>query len=916
MRIILLIVSIFIVGCTQSSPTTPIQPDPNWTQGQLDNGVKYHIYPTDKEPVSLRLYVHIGSAHETEQQKGYAHFLEHMAFNGSTNFTSNDVVKMFESAGLSFGADINAYTSYYETVYQLDLPDNAQLENAMMWMRDIADGLTISDAEVAKEIGVIKGEIRRNRPENKGFSERYYDHLIQGTKLEHIDPVGTVESVSNTTSDSLRAFYQQWYHPQFAEIIVTGDVDAKAAQQLIEQKFANWTAAKTAPDNTVEKPRLTLTDYVDTVGQYDMPSLTLMSTRGPSLYTSREKQIEDWFDNLALELINRKLNAAFDDAAVPVQELVAASIDMDKNNVALYSVSFSPEQRETAEQLLIATLATLRDYGVTENDIQASIAANKQQLTDLDYDWSQQDAPDYAEAKSYSISTGEINQSKQDYRAALTQFVDSITLDKVNAQIHSLLSDEFVVLRAAENEQAIASLSAEIPALKAKLAEKGAKPIALAAGDNQLAGPQASGQVVAQKTNELGFHVWTLSNGVEVWLETDPTTEEHVSVIYASQGGYAALTPNLFAAADLSVPVVIKSGVGGYNGSDFDSYLTRNSIRVFPFVSSTHHGVELALTKEKLADAFKVIFNITTNINVDQRQLDKVRQENIQQQSNYLATPHGKWTQAANRNIFSPESRKYNQSAPALSMVTPEDIRAVHHELFGKNRGNKFVIVGDLTPAEVTPLLRHYIASIPLDEASAPSYKVAYNPEPKALVTVAENNEQNTLYTVSVINSDASAGTARTAFIDDMLQRVLSKRLNEYVREELGLDYAPDAYSVSRDQEPATDWVVDAQVAPKDIDKIDKAIDTVLADLAKGVTQQELDIAAKQLTVALHPLKENPVERTWFYTRYLIHGYGVEALKDVDAMADSITLEEFNQRVTEAFGAGTVKTKYRLTPAQ
>jgi len=109
---------------------------------------------------------------------------------------------------------------------------------------------------------------------------------------------------------------------------------------------------------------------------------------------------------------------------------------------------------------------------------------------------------------------------------------------------------------------------------------------------------------------------------------------------------------------------------------------------------------------------------------------------------------------------------------------------------------------------------------------------------------------------------------------------------------------------------------VDAQVAPKDIDKIDKAIDTVLADLAKGVTQQELDIAAKQLTVALHPLKENPVERTWFYTRYLIHGYGVEALKDVDAMANSITLEEFNQRVTEAFGAGTVKTKYRLTPEQ
>ncbi|TKG39415.1 M16 family metallopeptidase, partial [Vibrio tasmaniensis] len=149
-------VCLTLVGCSSTSSITEtlIQPDPAWTSGQLENGLTYHVYPDHEESVSVRLVVHAGSFQETDQQEGYAHFLEHMAFNGSKNFSQNDVIRLFEDAGASFGADINAYTSYQETVYQLDLPDNVQLQSALTWMRDIGDALDLSSSEVEKEKGV------------------------------------------------------------------------------------------------------------------------------------------------------------------------------------------------------------------------------------------------------------------------------------------------------------------------------------------------------------------------------------------------------------------------------------------------------------------------------------------------------------------------------------------------------------------------------------------------------------------------------------------------------------------------------------------------------------------------------------------------------------------------------------------
>ncbi|UUM32872.1 M16 family metallopeptidase [Vibrio japonicus] len=914
MRIILLIVSLFLVGCSQPASETPIQPDLDWTQGELENGVKYHIYPNDKEPVSLRLYVHVGSVNETENQKGYAHFLEHMAFNGSTHFTSNDVVKMFEESGLSFGADINAYTSYYETVYKLDLPDKSQLENGVKWMRDIGDGLTISDEEVEKEKGVIQGEIRRNRPDNKAFNEKFYDHLIKGTALENADPVGTVESVNDATAQSIRAFYEYWYQPHFSEVIITGDVDVEQAKKLVQTHFASWKKSDSGAVNKVDKIAFDLVDYVDTIGQYESPGISLMSVRNPVKHETREQIIDSWLDELALDIINHRLTSEFSDTSLPVEDLFAGRSSINEHRVAIYSVSFPPEHRDSAETLFLQTLASLRDHGVQANDIGVSLSDYEQRLRDLDHDWAQQDATNLSEGRTWNLSIGQQSQSKQDYRESLEGFIASVDLQRVNERLRSLLRDEMVVLIGAGEEESLTLMEKRLSDVRTTLAAKGKKPTRTDGDITGLDEPKQKGDIASQQDNEQGFHVWTLSNGIEVWFERDDTLDEQVDVVYVSQGGRAALSPELFAAEELAIPTVTRSGIGGFNGPEFDKFLRSQNIDIAPFIGFTQHGIELGTDKENLAQAFKVIYNIATNIRVDERQLDKVRLERYEELERILATPMGQWHRAINRNNYLSNSRHYSLTSPDYATVTSEQIHQVHNELFGKNRGNKLVVIADMEASDLTALLRQYIASIPLEKATAPNYQVAYNVNPKHNIDLPEHNEQNSLYLVRVTNSNASQPSVRTVFMDDMLQRILFKRLNEYVREELSLDYAPDAYGVNVDQEPSTDWFIETQAAPKDLDQIKQAIDVVLLDLKKGVSQKELETSAKQLVVALQPMQDDSVDRAWLYGRYLAHGYGVDALKDVDGMVNSITLEDLNQRIQESFGEASVTSKYSLTP--
>ncbi|WP_394246560.1 M16 family metallopeptidase [Vibrio profundi] len=904
-----------LVGCSSTPPQTLIKSDPYWVSGILDNGLKYHVYPDPEKPVSVRLLVHAGSFQETEQQLGYAHFVEHMAFNGSKNFSQNDVIRLFEDAGVSFGADLNAYTSYQETVYKLDLPDKSKLEQAITWLRDIGDGLDISDQEVEKEKGVILGEFRYSRTEDKPIAVQFYDHMIEGSPYETRDAIGTKESVNQANASGLKSYYQTWYQPQLAEVIVSGDVTLSEILPLIEERFSSWQKGDTPRPHKQKISQFNHEDLVAHAGGGEPPSIAVVTDRGARVIESREQQQQLWLDEMSQQLIQERISRVFVDAALPIQWSFSTNYLMEYQRYSVTSVAFPEHLREQSQAEFLATLASLRDHGVTQAEISGVMERYQESYDNIRADWDKMNSIDHANGKATALVIDQAVQSELDYRSSLKAFLASVDLDMINDNLDDLLSDDyFIVLGLAKNEDQ-ALLASKLDDLKSAYRKSGEKPL-MAMASTAFSVPENQGDIIAQTQifDDPQLEQWTLSNGVEVWYLRDMNVGQDVAVYYASLGGKAALDNRLFPAVEVAIPTSIRSGVGDFNGSDLHAHLKRKDIEIYPFINFTHHGFEIHAKQKSLAESLAALHAILTQAKAEPEQLEAVKQEFTQNRNAYLDTPVGEFTQMLNRNSYLENSRHIMLEGKDIASVTTQDIQSIYTELFKTLRNNRLVIVGNVKPAELKPLLRQYVASVPLTPAEIPEFDVAYRPTYQDKIDVSINNEDSSQYLLRVI-ADAKGGkTAKDVFMDDMLQRVITTRLSAYIREELSLDYAPFAFSVSQDSEPSNDWFVGAQVAPENADKIEMAIDKVIADTLKGISEKETQAAAKQLAADLEPMNTNPVEKAWFISRYLIHDYGIEAIFDVQAMTDSISSDDMSEHAQSIFGEGSHTLKGIMRP--
>ncbi|WP_146443347.1 M16 family metallopeptidase [Vibrio kanaloae] len=913
---LVVVLSTALLGCSSTpQQQTLLKSDPYWVTGELDNGLTYHVYPDREQLVSVRLLVHAGSFQENEQQKGYAHFVEHMAFNGSKNFSGNDVVELFEQSGASFGADLNAYTSYQETLYKLDLPDNKNLDKALAWFRDIGDGLLLSETETKKEKGVILGEFRHSRVKDKPLSFQFYNHMVDGTNYQSHDPMGNKKSVSNVSAKELENFYQTWYQPQLTEVIVSGDITLAEVIPLIEKSFSSWQRGTTPVPVKKLSTNYNTQDFVAYVAGSESPSIGIVIDRGERVTHSHEQQHQLWLDEIAQQLIQQRLNSDFVDAALPVQWVASIPYLLEYQRYSITTVGFPADSREQSQQQFISTLSSLRDHGVSENEFMSVIQAYQANLDDIQVNWEKMDAVDHADGKSTALVINQTVQSQLDYKSSLKEFLSSTDLKAVNDNLDDLLSSPYILGLGLSSKEDLQAMNDELKDVRRAYKKTGNKPL-LVTASSAFSVPASQGKIVkqVQVSDDPNLKQWTLSNGIEVWYLRNSEAGNNVGVYYASEGGKAALDPSLFPAVEIALQASIRSGVGKFSGSELTAHLRREDIEIYPFINFTHHGLEISAKKKTLAEGLAALHTIVTEPKIDSDQLEAVKSEFAQSRTAYLETPVGQFIQMVNRNSYQTSSRHMMLESDDIKAVTSQDILNVQHQLFQKLRDNTLVIVADINPAEIKPLVRQYVASLPLEAVVSPHYKVAYSTDSKERMDISINNEDSSQYLLRVISQQARDKTAKDVFMDDMLQRVLSSRLTAYVREELGLDYAPYVYSVAQDSEPSYDWLIGSLTAPENSDKIEQAIDKVIVEAAKGISEDETRTAAKQLVADLTPLQTKPTEQAWFISRYLIHDYGVEALFDLQRMTDSISSKDMTEYAKEIFGDNSYKLKNLLRP--
>ncbi|WP_412498043.1 M16 family metallopeptidase [Vibrio furnissii] len=904
------IFALLLVGCAAQPTSTPFKPSQAWVSQTLDNGLTYHLYPDQNEAVSIRLYVHAGSFQETLRQAGYAHYVEHMAFNGSVHYEHNAVIDMVAKSGGQFGADLNAYTNYSQTVYQLDLPDNQHMDDALLWMRDIADGLTFDPQEVEKEKGVILGEFRFRRSE----PDMLYEHFTEGTDYLTYDPLGNRSNVQMATADGLREFYQTWYQPQLTEVIITGNITLEQGEQWVRQYFSDWQKGTTPRPARPALSQQNTSDLIYTASPGDSPRLSLFYPQGEIRIADHEALLNYRLNEIATRLMEHRLQNAFYNAALPTQDLAAFSYNTDDLRYTELTIAFPVEQRAASQSLFLNTLASLRDHGTTPQELEMVLQSYRDDLENFDWYRSQLTSNTLADDRVYAISYDEVLPSDLEYNKALKALLSAATLTRVNQHLNAFLQvDPMIELVAAESED-LNALQRSTDHLRHTLKQPGISQ-RISQVETPFLPPAAPGDILRSQSfdDQPELTQWTLSNGVEVYYLRSEHAGDDVYLHYGSIGGAVALPRALYPAGQLAVNVASRSGLGQLSNVQLNNYLKEKNIYFAPYIDLTSHGVMMRANQKNMEALFALLNQMTRDIRVDDNQLASIQSETVQAIDEGQASSDGQLGHAINHATYLEDSVHWLFDKADYQQVTRDQIYQVHHELFQKQRNNTLVIVANTSPLGLQALLRQYVANLAFDKGNTPDFQVAYRQPIQPRIELPVNTKPNTQYYIRIV-APISTPDAKTVFMDDLLTRIANHRLTAVVREHQSLDYSPFALALNMDSERSVDWMLGAVVEPEDAQKVEAAFDEVVSSMATSISTEETQVVAKQLLTDLNNMKKNASSMAWYINRYVIHHFGLEAALNMEATLRSISTDDLTQRARQIFGESSMKQKILMTP--
>ena len=578
---------------------TPIEISADMTVGQLDNGLRYYIVENDAPggQVELLLAVDAGSAQQPVPDSGNAHFLEHMMFNGTEDYPVNELDAVLRGLGVEIGPDLNAYTSFDETVYQLSMPtvDENNVELGLRVLAQWAAAATIDQADVEAERGVVREEHRlRNESGGAEINERLFEYYTQNSGYENHLPIGSPEEILATDAEELRAFYDDWYRPDNMAIIAVGDVDTASVERLIKQELAGVTDRGSSPPRTpVETGPITepVVEVLTAEGGPE-PSISLdylWPTWDPSTVGGQRMLLAD-------DLIATMLTAYLDEqAADPALDIIRPFVGVAPvaRSRRLLGMNAAADDYRQGPADLIRAMRSAETNGFSERHLDQ---ARRQALAVVDQavaaEPTKQDFQHAAEITDHFL-TGSPLENIEAWAARTTDQIESFTLDELNRIFRWEMSITVPILAVLGSDPAELPSQAELGDAVANgltgelLTEVDAEEI-----DRLLARPDGPDPV---STGEFfdqydGTFRWDFGNGATVLFWNSTIASNQVDVLAVGGSGRIDLSEQESALADMAVGAVTGSGVAGVSQVTLERYLSDRQVSVSPFVDTRFQG--------------------------------------------------------------------------------------------------------------------------------------------------------------------------------------------------------------------------------------------------------------------------------------------------------------------------------------
>ncbi len=781
-------------------PATPLPLDPAVRTGTLPNGLTFFIRRNTQpeKRAALRLVVKAGSIDEADDQRGLAHLLEHMAFNGSAHFKSGELVSYLESIGSRFGPDVNAYTSFDETVYMLEVPTDREgiLERGLDALGDFAGGISLDSTEIDRERGVVVEEWRGRQGAATRMEAVQMQALFGASRYVDRLPIGLPEVLKSFPAERLRDFYRDFYRADRIAVVVVGDFDPAAMETLVRRHFGALPTAPSAPRAIYPVPLDPGTRYVAVSDREAQgSSVTVVYKRPGSLVRTAAEYRASVVRSLAYSMINARFAEL---ARVPEAPFLRASAGESSlgRDVDTFSVSARVDEGRIERGLdaLGQELARLRQHGFGAAELER---ARKDLLAGYERAYNERD-----KAQTGGLATELVRHVLYEEPAPgidrelelVRTFLPGITTTEVSALVRTLITDERRVVIAAFPEKAGVRAATDA-SLREALSAGAAAPVEPwrdeIAGRELLAMRPTPGTIRARREiGELGVTVLTLSNGVEVWLKPTDFRNDQIAFTAYARGGTSLAPEADYLDASLSASLVGVAGVGGFTPIDLDKLLAGRIANAAPFITTFTHGISGGSTPRDLETALQLVYLHFTAPNREGAAFTLLARRLEASLANQAQSPGAAFGESV-RRLNTLDHYSVRPIRPEdVSRLRGERMSAYYDARFTNAADFTFFVVGAFTVDGIAPLVETYLASLPSKGRAEAQARDLHFQFPPAIAreTVRKGQEPR-------------SQTAITFFSDPGLDEleshrlraattVLQMRLRDVLREELSGTYS------------------------------------------------------------------------------------------------------------------------------
>ncbi|MEO7308866.1 MAG: insulinase family protein [Chitinophagaceae bacterium] len=920
---IALLFTLAVVSHAQLNLSETIPVDAKVKIGKLPNGLTYYIRQNKKpeQKVELRLVVNTGSIMEDADQQGLAHMAEHMAFNGTKNFKKNDIVSFLQKIGVGFGADLNANTSFDETIYILpiptDKPDN--LEKGFQVLEDWAHQVSYLDEDINGERAIILEESRLGKGAQDRMFKKLYPKLFAGSKYADRLPIGLDSIIKTFNPDAIRRFYKDWYRPDLMAVLVVGDIDPVKAEAMVKKHFETLTnPANEKPRDHVKIPAYTTTEAIVVTDKEATQNVMFLqnsprvSTPSTTIGGYKKDIVKNLFLTIAnqrLEELTQKENPPFVYAGVDFGELVRG---YESFGATIASGTGDPKKSLAAA---LAEVERIKRFGFTQPELDR---AKKSVLANIESGFKERDkteSSNYVEEYIRNFLSQEpipgIAKEFEYYQA----LVPAITLDEVNAMANDLQTDPNYMLALTGSEKSAAGfpnaqeLLATVTAVVNDKSLKAYEEKAISASLlDKLPKP---GKVVKETTDPImKTKTWTLSNGVQVTIKKTDFKNDELLLGGRRAGGLGNYSLADKYNAEYASTVVATMGLGNFSPTDLQKVLAGKVAGASASMGPNSDNFGGSSSVKDAETMFQLLYLNATAPRLDTALYKSLVQRATAQMAFMMANPQTAFSDTLNKVLYSNNPRGPETPKPEIfEKIDVNRALAIYMERFGDVTGMQFAIVGNFEEKKLKSLVETYIGSLP---ASGRKFNFKDNGvrPVKGVVNLNFNKGEADKSQIVAIHTGEIPFSEDMDLKADAITEILNIRIIEELREKIqGIYGGGMSGSLRKIPYNSYSFRITLPCGPEKIDTLLYAMNAEIASLKKnGPSKENLDKVKQQwLEQNKVDMKENG---TWLneileikypgtdVKRFLNFGHYVKALTPKQVQDAANTLLNYKNVVT------------------